>query len=66
MAAKEERQLITNQRPESDAVWAPNSLRWLQRDEEESLRPNDLESVCHAEEDIARGEFVTVDEMTLR
>jgi hypothetical protein len=48
---------------EVDAAEALDYLRWLTSDEEEELTPEELAEVEQGFEAIARGEYITLDEL---
>jgi hypothetical protein len=62
MTAKEELHKLVDELDEIDAAEVLAHVRWLLSDGE-ALSNEALEQVRHGEEEIARGEYVTLDEL---
>ena len=62
MTIKEQVHALVEQLPESDAVAALDYLQWLLSDEDE-LTPDEWEAVRLGEAEIARGDYVTLEEL---
>lgn len=63
---KEELHRLVDQLPAEEALEALDYLRWMLSDEEETLTEEEWERVRRGEEEIARGEYVTLEEIEHR
>ena len=62
MAVRDELHHLVDQLPDGDAAEALDYVRWLSSDGE-TLSSDELDAVRTGEEQIVRGEYVTLDEL---